>query len=101
MSRARDLIFEFGWNTTAYQIVNPGIAHWFAARGDALVGYVRYAGVRVVAGAPVAALNRLLDVVLEFEADAERAGERVCYFGAEERLEELSRRLAGPFGAAP
>ena len=93
MSLARDLILEYGWNSTAYQIVNPGIAHWFATRGDALVGYVRHAGVRVVAGAPVASLDRLLDVTLEFEADARRAGERVCYFGAEERLEGLSRQL--------
>lgn len=93
MSRARDLILEYGWNSTAYQLVNPGIAHWFATRGDALVGYVRHAGVRVVAGAPVASLDRLLDVTLEFEAEATRAGERVCYFGAEERLEGLSREL--------
>jgi phosphatidylglycerol lysyltransferase len=90
---ARRLIMEHGWNSTAYQIINPGISHWFAARGDALVGYVRHAGVRVVAGAPVAALERLREVTIEFEEDARRVGDRVCYFGAEERLEKASQRL--------
>jgi phosphatidylglycerol lysyltransferase len=93
VSLARDLILEYGWNTTAYQLINPGIAHWFAARGDALVGYVRYAGVRVVAGAPVASLDRLAQVTEEFERDAARRGDRVCYFGAEERLERVTRSL--------
>lgn len=91
--RARELILEFGWNSTAYQLINPGIAHWFAARGDALVGYVEYAGVRVVAGAPVASLDRLSEVTAEFESAAARNGARVCYFGAEERLEQLTRQM--------
>lgn len=81
-----------GWNATAYQILNPGIAHWFAAAGDAVVGYVTRGGVRVVAGAPVSTEARLASVVAEFEADAARGGLRVCYFGAEARLERL---LAG------
>lgn len=88
---ARELILQYGWNSSAYQIINPGIAHWFAARGDALVGYVRFAGVRVVAGAPVAALERLSAVTAEFEADAKDAGDRVCYFGAEERFEQMGQ----------
>lgn len=92
--RARELILQFGWNSTAYQLINPGIAHWFAARGDALVGYVRRSGVRVVAGAPVVSLERLAEVIAEFERDAARCGERVCYFGAEERLEKVTRASA-------
>lgn len=88
---ARELILQYGWNSTAYQIINPGITHWFAARGDALVGYVRRAGVRVVAGAPVAALERLDEVTAEFETEAKAAGDRVCYFGAEERFEHMGR----------
>ena len=86
-----------GWNATAYQILNPGIAHWFAAGDDAVIGYVRRSGVRVVAGAPVCALERLGDVVAEFAAHAKRAGDRVCYFGAGERLERALRR-AGACG---
>ena len=85
----RALVLRHGWNATAYQIVNPGIAHWFSAARDAVVGYVTRAGVRVVAGAPVAAEDRLEAVAREFEADAARTGTRVCYFGAEARLERI------------
>lgn len=78
---------EHGWNATAYQIVNPGIDHWFSARGDAVVGFARYAGFRVVAGAPVCSVDRLSEVVSEFEKESTRAGDRIVYFGGEERLE--------------
>jgi phosphatidylglycerol lysyltransferase len=88
-ARARALVLEHGWNATAYQILNPGIAHWFARAGDAVVGYVTRSRVRVVAGAPVCADDRLREVVAEFAADARDAGERVCYFGAGERLERV------------
>lgn len=89
LQHARSLILAHGWNTTAYQLLNPGFVLWFSARGDALVGYARHAGVRVVGGAPVCAPERLAAVTAEFEKDAARARERVCYFGAEARLEQL------------
>ena len=78
-----------GWNAVAYQILNPGMSLWFAGAGDAVAGYSTYAGVRVVAGAPVCAAERLADVAGELEDDASRVGERVLYFGAGERLESL------------
>jgi lysylphosphatidylglycerol synthetase-like protein (DUF2156 family) len=59
---ARDLVLAHGWNATADQILNPGIRHWFAAAGDAVVGYVTEGRVRVVAGAPVATEARLAAV---------------------------------------
>lgn len=77
------MVLRDGWNTTCFQIVNPCLQHWFSPSGDAVVGYVRRAGVRVVAGAPVCAEGRLPEVLAEFEG-AERGG--VCYFGAEDRL---------------
>ncbi|MBA3658103.1 MAG: DUF2156 domain-containing protein [Gemmatimonadales bacterium] len=85
--RARALVLAHGWNATAYQILNPGIEHWFASAGDAVIGYVRAGGFRVVAGAPVCPAGRMAAVVKEFEREAHRARERVCYFGAEARLE--------------
>ncbi|HEY2897536.1 MAG TPA: DUF2156 domain-containing protein [Gemmatimonadaceae bacterium] len=97
VSRARELVLQHGWNATAYQILNPGIAHWFSAEGDAVIGYVRRSGVRVVAGAPVCAPARLHDVAAEFATDARGCGDRVCYFGAGERLEE-TLRLEGAHG---
>lgn len=87
--RAREVVLRHGWNATAYQIVNPGISHWFSRRGDAVVGYVRSGRVLVVAGAPVCAAERVASVAVEFEAGARAAGDRVCYFGAGERLESV------------
>lgn len=43
----------------------------------------------MAAGAPVCAKNRLTYVAAEFEQDAARGKERVCYFGAEARLESV------------
>ena len=80
---------RYGWNSTAYQIINPGIAHWFAAANDAIVGFVSAGGMRVVVGAPVCAENRLREVVREFERDAADAGKRVCYVCAEGRMESF------------
>src|SRR4051794_12994603 len=87
VARARELVLTHGWNSTSFQIVNPGISRWFSSRGDAVVGYVSTAGTRVVAGAPVCSGDRLSEVVEEFETDAQRAREDVCYFCAERRLE--------------
>ena len=73
----------FGWNTTCYQVVNPGIERWFSAGGDAMVGYVRKKGRRVVAGAPICSLERLGSVIDEWRRTDQT---RTCYFGAEERV---------------
>jgi phosphatidylglycerol lysyltransferase len=86
---ARRLVLAHGWNSTSYQIMNPGISHWFSVAGDAVVGFVSSTGVRVVAGAPVCAKERLADVADEFEREAAQAGKRVCYFCAEARLESI------------
>jgi phosphatidylglycerol lysyltransferase len=80
---------QFGWNATAYQLVNPGMSHWFSGRGDAVVGYVCKNGVRVVAGAPVCSEDRLPEVVQEWESSATSCGHKVCYFGAAGRITEL------------
>lgn len=85
--RARELVLQYGWNATSYQIVNPGIHHWFSHQGDAVAGFVGYGGFRVVAGAPVCPEARLPEVVAEFESDTRRSKEKVCYFGAEARLD--------------
>jgi phosphatidylglycerol lysyltransferase len=89
VARARELVLTYGWNSTSFQIVNPGISRWFSSRGDAVVGFVPAAGTRVVAGAPVCSEDRLAEVVEEFESEAERDREKVCYFCAEQRLESV------------
>ncbi len=87
--KARELVLKYGWNSTSYQIINPGIKHWFSARNDAVVGFVSCGGIRVVVGAPVCSESRLPETAAEFERDAADKGERVCYFCAEQRLEAV------------
>ncbi|MBS1796948.1 MAG: DUF2156 domain-containing protein [Acidobacteria bacterium] len=94
LETTRRLVLTYGWNTTSYQILNPGIRRWFSAAGDAVVGYRSAAGVRVVAGAPVCAPARLPEIVEEFEIDARRRRERVCYFAAESRLESVYKNTS-------
>ncbi len=89
LERAREIVLEYGWNTTSYQILNPGIKRWFAPLDKAVVGFVAANGVRVVAGAPVCAKENLLRIASEFETDAARNSEKVCYFCAEQRLESV------------
>lgn len=85
--KARDLVLKYGWNTTCFQIVNPGIKYWFGDDGESVVGYVDAKRMRVVAGAPVCPEKTLSKVVSEFEQAAKKDGRGVCYFGAEARLE--------------
>lgn len=89
LERTRELVLAHGWNTTSYQIINPGIGRWFSAANDSVVGFVSACGVRVVGGAPVCALERLTEVAAEFEREAAQTNERVCYFAAEARLESV------------
>lgn len=87
--RARELVLRHGWNSTSFQIVNPGIKRWFSSAGDAVAGYVPAAGVRVAVGAPVCPNDRLAAVIEEFESDALECRQSLCYFAAETRLESL------------
>lgn len=93
--RARELVLRFGWDATAYQIINPGIQLWFSARDDAVVGYVIWGSYAVVAGAPVSAPERLRDVMEEFESWSRFRSLKVCYFGAGQRLESVAREQSG------
>lgn len=91
IERARKLILAHGWNSTCYQILNPGFTRWFAPSGDAVVGYVRHRRYRIVGGTPVCAEARLPAVAAAFEADAAREGMRVCYFCAGARMDAIFR----------
>ncbi len=77
---------RYGWNVVSYQILNPGMLHWFSADSEAVVGYVERHGVWVVGGAPICDEEKVGEVVEAFEAAARQAGCRVCYFGAAARL---------------
>ncbi len=89
LANARRLVLTYGWNSTSYQILNPGIRHWFTEANDGVTGFVSSFGVRVVGGAPACPKNRLQEIAAEFEKVAAREKNRVCYFGAESRLETV------------
>jgi phosphatidylglycerol lysyltransferase len=86
---AREIVLAHGWNSTSYQILNPGIQHWFSPDHRAVTGYTRRGNVLLVAGGPICDLESLAAVCDQFEAFARRQGRRVCYVCAEERLRAL------------
>jgi phosphatidylglycerol lysyltransferase len=90
--KALGLVLAHSWNPIAYQILNPGIFHWFSQTNDAVIGYVTANGVRVVAGAPICRPTRLLSVTAEFETDAQVQGESVCYFHVGPRFASVASR---------
>lgn len=87
-TKVRELVMAYGWNSTAYQILNPGFEYWFARSAPAVVAYMRRGNVLVVAGAPVCPPEALAAVATEFERFASGAGCRVCYVCAADRLRE-------------
>ena len=89
IKRARELVLKYGWNSTSYQILNPGIKRWFGKDGESVVGFAENNGVRVVVGAPICERNRLPAVIAEFEKEATSEKKRICYFAAESRLESV------------
>lgn len=89
IARTREIILKQGWNSTSYQIINPGIRRWFSKTDDAVIGFVSCNGRRIVAGAPVCAEKHLPEIAADFERNAKQKGERVCYFCAEARLESV------------
>ncbi len=89
----RALVLRYGWNATAYQILNPGIHHWLAPDGSAAVGYVpaqRFPGGRrttwMAAGGPVCARSDVDRSAAAFDAAAAAHGARVAWFGADRRI---------------
>jgi phosphatidylglycerol lysyltransferase len=102
---AHELVMTYGWNTTAYQILNPGLEYWYASHEPAVVAYTRRQNVLLVAGAPVCAAAALETVSAAFERFAGTQGCRVCYVCAAERLRliaaESSRHSSLIVGAQP
>ena len=76
------LLRAHGWNTTSFQVLEPGFRYWFDGE-DACVAYVDTGRAWVVAGRPIAPRGRLRDVAEAFRARAAAAGRRVAFFGTE------------------
>lgn len=99
--QARQLVLRHGRSATAYQVLNPGMRHWFHPGLPAVVGYVRWGRMLLAVGEPVCPHGLLEEVCRDFEAAAATAGIQVSYFGAEGPLAALSGRSVILIGAQP
>lgn len=84
--RVLALLSKHGWNSTSFQVLEPGFEYWFDDECDACVGYVDTGQAWVAAGPPVAATDRINDVLARFVAAAATHDRRVSCFGTEERF---------------
>lgn len=91
---ARSLVLTHGWNSTCYQILNPGIERWINSKGTAVVGFVSSSGFAVVAGAPVCREHDLSSVISEWTTYCRSRRLIPCYFGAEDRLRHFFSGLS-------
>lgn len=92
LNRTRAIILAWGNNSTAYQIVNPGMLRWFAPEGEGVVGFVENGSVHVAAGEPVCSGSRLAEVTRRFEQFSADNGIRsVCWFCASPLFASLFR----------
>jgi len=91
----RALVRRFGWNATAFQVLEPGYQYLFVG-ADACVAYVDTGTAWVAAGAPLADEGRFAEVTAAFVAAARQARRRACLFATEERFVSrvALRRLA-------
>ena len=85
-ARVLALLREHGWNSTSFQVLEPGFRYWFDQ--DACVAYVDTGGAWVVAGAPIAPRERFADIADAFLAAARSAGRRASFFGTEPRFHD-------------
>lgn len=81
-ARVLDLLKQYGHNTTSFQILEPGLKYWFDA-DDACVAYADTGGAWVVAGGPIAPLEREDEVMARFAVAARQARRRVRFFALE------------------
>jgi phosphatidylglycerol lysyltransferase len=98
--RVLELLRRHGWNSTSFQILEPGFRYWFDGV-DACVGYVDTGSAWVAAGPPVASHDRLAEVSTRFVAAADASGRRTAWFGTESRFGEATKWPALRIGDQP
>jgi len=91
---------RYGRDATSFQTAKSGFSYWFADH-DAFVAFVDVGGIRVVAGAPVAAPERIADVATAFVRDAAESGHGVCFFGVEQDFVDATSYPALLVGLQP
>lgn len=99
-ARVLGLLERHGWNTTSFQILEPGFQYWFDG-DDACVGYVDTGRAWVAAGPPIAAAGQLAETSARFVAAARAAGRRACLFATEARFRDVAAWPAMTIGEQP
>jgi phosphatidylglycerol lysyltransferase len=84
-ARVSALVRSYGWNSTSFQLLEPGLRYFFEGE-DAAVAYVETRRAWIAAGAPLCAEERLAAVSGAFVEAARAAGRRACFFSTEERF---------------
>src|SRR4051812_22155362 len=86
-ARVMALLKRHGWNTTSFQVLEPGFQYWFDG-DDACVAYVDTGKAWVAAGAPLAAFEHMHDHAQRFIDAARACGRRACFFAVEDRFRQ-------------
>ncbi|MDF3065914.1 MAG: hypothetical protein K0R38_1515 [Polyangiaceae bacterium] len=86
--RALALVRRYGYNATSFQTLEQGYRYFF--HGDGCVAYVDTGGAWVAAGAPIADVSAIREVLLAFLAAAREKRRRACLFATEQRLLNLA-----------
>ncbi|RYZ07949.1 MAG: DUF2156 domain-containing protein [Myxococcales bacterium] len=86
--RALALVRRYGYNATSFQTLEEGYQYFF--HGDGCVAYVDTGRAWVVAGAPIADVSAIREVLLAFLSAARAARRRACLFATEQRLLSLA-----------
>src|SRR4051794_40583913 len=98
--RVLALLVQHGWNSTSFQILEPGFEYWFDG-DDACVGYVDTGAAWVAAGPPVAPAERIAEVASRFTDAAKQKRRRVCSFGTEQRFCDMTSWPSVRIGEQP
>ena len=88
-------IARHGWESVAFQSLEPGIEVWMDEATGALVPYADTGRAWVGAGLPLAGVGDLVGVALRFAQAGAVAGRRVSWFSAERRLDGFPALLVG------
>ena len=98
--RVLALLRRHGWNSTSFQVLEPGFRYWFDG-DDACVGYVDTGRSWVVAGPPISPTERLAEIAAHFADAARAADRRTAWFGTEPRFSRATTWPALRIGDQP
>lgn len=83
--RVLGLLQRYGHHVTSFQVLEPAFSYWFDG-DEACVAYFEAQGAWVAAGAPIAATDRVGEVMVRFAEAARAQGRRVRFFAIEPQV---------------